>query len=104
MARLRLQVLGAFRLFGLDGQPRQLPTRKAEALLAYLAMPRGRPHRRDRLAALLWGDRGDKQARHSLNQTIFSIRKALAEPSMDPILARGETLALNAEAIEVDAD
>ncbi len=104
MARLRLQVLGAFRLFGLDGQPRQLPTRKAEALLAYLAMPPGRPHRRDRLAALLWGDRGDKQARHSLNQTIFSIRKALAEPSKDPILARGETLALNAEAIEVDAD
>ena len=39
MARLRLQVLGAFRLFGLDGQPRQLSTRKAEALLAYLAMP-----------------------------------------------------------------
>ena len=85
MAPLKLQILGGFRLLGTDGQTRRLPTRKAEALLAYLAIPPQRAHRRDHLAGLLWGDRGDRQARHSLNQTVFSIRKVVAEPGVDPI-------------------
>jgi hypothetical protein len=32
-----------------------LPTRKAQALLAYLGLRLGQPHSRDTLAALLWG-------------------------------------------------
>ena len=104
MARLKLQILGGFRLLGADGQTRRLPTRKAEALLAYLATPPQRPHRRDHLAGLLWGDRGDRQARHSLNQTVFSIRKAVAEPGIDPIVVEGDSLALNTQLVEVDAD
>ncbi|MEZ5934795.1 MAG: AAA family ATPase [Alphaproteobacteria bacterium] len=103
MALIKLKVLGGFQLFGRGGKPYLLPTRKAEALFAYLALPLGRAHRRERLAALLWGDRADKQARHSLNQTVFSIRKALAGADVDPILVNGETLALNADLIEVDA-
>ncbi|MBW7849911.1 MAG: hypothetical protein H3C38_05380 [Rhodospirillales bacterium] len=46
-----------FKLLGpLDiGGGIRLPTRKAEALLAFLALPAGRPHRRDALMGLLWG-------------------------------------------------
>jgi len=101
MTQLKLQILGGFQLIGTDGQPCQLPTRKAEAVLAYLALPLGRAHRRDHLSALLWGTRGQKQARHSLNQTIFSIRKAVG---LDPIQVHGEGLVLDRELIAVDAD
>lgn len=104
MAQLRLQILGGFRLLGAEGQTFRLPTRKAEALLAYLAMPPQRPHRRDHLAGLLWADRGDKQARHSLNQTVFSIRKAVAEPGIDPIVVEGDSLAIDSGLLEVDAE
>ena len=48
MAGLKLKLLGGFELQGGDN-PR-LPTRKAEALLAFLAMPAGKVHHRDKLA------------------------------------------------------
>ncbi|MFQ5972606.1 MAG: AAA family ATPase, partial [Alphaproteobacteria bacterium] len=64
----------------------------------------GRAHRRDRLAALLWGDRHDKPARHSLRQTLFSIRKVLAEAGFDVLVAEGETVALNATEVDTDVD
>ena len=60
-----------------DGSAVELPTRKAEALLAYLACRAGEAQPRDRLTALLWGERADAQARHSLSQTLTSIRRAL---------------------------
>ena len=56
-----------------DGSAIELPTRKAEALLAYLACRAGEAQPRDRLTALLWGERADAQARHSLSQTLTSI-------------------------------
>jgi DNA-binding SARP family transcriptional activator len=66
MARLTLTLLGGFQV-GLDGGPSlALPTRKIQALLAYLALPPGRVHSRDKLAALLWGDLSQGHARNSL--------------------------------------
>ena len=48
--------------------------RKARALLAYLATHPGKPIGRERLMTLLWGERGDEQARGSLRQTLFELR------------------------------
>ena len=61
MARLTLTLLGGFRAHLDPGAPLAFPTRKAQALLAYLAMPPGVAHPRDKLASLLWGnnDRDD---------------------------------------------
>lgn len=42
-ARLRLGVLGGFRAILPGGSPAALPTRKAEALLAFLACRAGEP-------------------------------------------------------------
>src|SRR5690606_1750013 len=42
-----------------------------------LAAHPDRPFLRDRLAALLWGDSPDRRARHSLNQTLYGIRKCI---------------------------
>lgn len=47
--------------------------RKARAIIAYLAV-QGVPVGRERLAGLLWSERGDEQARASLRQTLFELR------------------------------
>lgn len=98
----QLQLLGGLRL-ALNGDVR-LPTKKAEALLAYLAVAGGEPQRRDKLATLFWGDRGEEQARHSLSQTVYSIRKAFAAVDLTPLVAEGETLAFDGSEIDVDID
>ncbi len=57
--------------------PIQLPTRKSGALLAYLGMSRDYAASREELAALLWGDCSDQQARQSLRQALALLRKEL---------------------------
>src|SRR5215470_5516207 len=75
MHRLRLQLLGGFSLGLGAGRSVNPGARKARALLAYLALPAGRTHSRDKLASLLWGDTGDEQARQSLRQTLVALRR-----------------------------
>ena len=53
---------------------------KVPALLAYLAMSEG-PQRRDDLAALLWGEMPEVDAKNNLRQAIANLRKAL-EPHL----------------------
>ncbi len=96
-SRLNFQVLGPFHAEGI-----RLPTRKAEALAAYLAMEAGRPHRRESLMALLWGDRADKQARHSLSQTMFSLRKAFGDAA-ECLVTDGDSVMLVPAMVDVDA-
>ncbi len=65
---LRVALLGAPRVeYG--GQPVGFDTRKATALLAYLAVT-GHPHGRDTLGALLWPEQDAAQARGALRRTM----------------------------------
>ena len=70
MAKVNLAVLGGFRLQMDTGEPVPLSTKKAAALLAYLALHPGQAQARPKLAALLWGDRSEAQARDSLRQAL----------------------------------
>jgi DNA-binding SARP family transcriptional activator/pimeloyl-ACP methyl ester carboxylesterase len=101
MAQIRVNLLGGFAAVGADGRALTLPTRKAEAVLALLACRGGEALPRERVIGLLWGDRGDKQARHSLSQTLTSIRNALGD-SPDPFLAERESLAINPDVVSAD--
>jgi TolB-like protein/DNA-binding SARP family transcriptional activator len=101
MAVLRLSLLGGFSARGTNGQVVPLPTRKAEALLAFLACKSGEAQPRDRLTALLWGDRSDRQARHSLSQTLFSIRHAFGGSTPLLFIDR-ETVAMPPDAVDLD--
>ncbi|HEX3995393.1 MAG TPA: hypothetical protein VHX39_29825, partial [Acetobacteraceae bacterium] len=52
--KLRIDLLGGCSA-GLEGDgPRILPTRKSQALLAYLAVPAGRFHTREKLTTMFW--------------------------------------------------
>ena len=66
MAHLDLSLLGGFQARLESGSPLALPTKKAQALLGYLAIPLGQAHARDKLAALLWGEIRAESARASL--------------------------------------
>jgi len=65
---------------------------KAPALLAYLAVT-GRAHQRDSLAALLWGELPEADARNNLRQALANLRKLLAP-----------YLVISRESVAVDRD
>jgi PAS domain S-box-containing protein len=99
-AKVQMQLLGGLRLSGPQGIERKLPTRKARALAAYLAMHPGRRLDRPRLAALLWPEEDGGAARHSLRQALVSIREALGRAA---VVGDDEWISCGAGAVTVDA-
>ena len=95
-----------FRLLGTPqlthaGRPVELETRKALALLAYLAAT-AEPQSRDALVALLWPDHGESDGRTVLRHTLYAIRKEIGaeciEGSREMVgLRRGEGVWVDAE-------
>jgi TolB-like protein/lipopolysaccharide biosynthesis regulator YciM len=98
---IKFVFFGSFAAQWPDGSAIELPTRKAEALLAYLACRAGDAQPRDRLTALLWGERADAQARHSLSQTLTSIRRALNGAASILSVDR-DTVTLRTRAADID--
>ncbi|MDQ1300429.1 MAG: hypothetical protein QG637_346 [Chloroflexota bacterium] len=80
MPQLTIHLLGAPAI-ARDGAPIAVDTRKATALLAYLAVT-GRGHARETLAALLWPEYDDKHARAALRRTLSTLRTALDTPHL----------------------
>lgn len=78
----------------IDGAAVGFETRKALALLAYLAL-NGRPQPRDSLALLLWPESDSSGARGALRRTLSALRKAAGD---DLLEASGETVQINPEA------
>jgi DNA-binding SARP family transcriptional activator len=74
-AKIELYMLGAPEVRR-NGQPVNFDTRKALALLAYLAVNE-RSQSRDTLAALLWGELDQFNARASLRRTLSTLKKGL---------------------------
>lgn len=98
-----LQLLGGFTLSGADGRPLSPPGRKARLLIARVALDAGRPLPRERLAGLLWHDRDEAQARHSLRQCLMELRRLGQAAGGDLIRADQDTVALALPAGRVDA-
>jgi DNA-binding SARP family transcriptional activator/TolB-like protein/Tfp pilus assembly protein PilF len=68
-----LSLLGPVRLVGRNGDELTPKARKTRALLAVLALSKGSVPR-SRLTDLLWGDRGEEQAKASLRQALYELR------------------------------
>ncbi len=103
MERLYLRLFGTFQFESEGGRAFSLPTKKTKALLAYLAYYAGQPHERAKLAALLWEDSGETQARESLRQSLSLLRKALSPSHAYALIARSDTVELKSGALLVDA-
>ena len=102
MGRLTLQLFGGVQAHREGGADTALAGRKAQALLAYLALNPKHRCTRDRLATLLWGDRGEEQAHNSLRQIVRALRKSLNDESASILISDGDRLTLNPEAVAVD--
>ena len=94
---MRLLLLGFPTLQTSDGHPIEFDTRKALALLAYLALhdhpfQRDTLVQRDTLAALFWPELDQSRARAALRRTLAPLTKAIGH---DALLATRDTLALN---------
>jgi DNA-binding SARP family transcriptional activator/tetratricopeptide (TPR) repeat protein len=95
-------LLGGFEARLASGVPVRLPTKKGQALLAYLGIRLGQSHARDKLAALLWGDQSVDHARGGLRHALVVLRRALAGADSPIVIADGQTLALDPDRVDVD--
>lgn len=91
MSELRLNLFGAPRL-DRDGQAIVVESRKALALLAYLAVTQ-QAHSRDTIAVLFWPDLDHTGARATLRSTLWMLKKVCGEW----VEAERETIAIKAE-------
>ncbi|HSS64972.1 MAG TPA: tetratricopeptide repeat protein [Gammaproteobacteria bacterium] len=90
-----LSIFGTFRVADESGNEIPIKSRKSKALLAYLALPPGKPRSRERIMALLWSDRGDQQARASLRQALSGLRKDLGDEGLSAVKITNESLTLD---------
>lgn len=96
MAELSLAFLGA-PLIQHAGRAVSFPTRKAVALLCYLAVE-GTVQSRDKLTVLFWSESDAAQGRASLRGTLAYIRESLREPTgkaHDHLLTDRESVGLD---------
>lgn len=96
-----IRLMGAF---GVTLQTARLniPGRKCQAVLAYLAANQGQDIARETLCGLIWGDRADEQSRASLRQALAVLRKSFGDAADRLLLVSNTTVALRAGAAEVD--
>ncbi len=97
-AGLVVAVLGAPRIER-DGALVAFDTRKATALLSYLAVT-ARPQRRETLAALLWPEADDARARSALRRTLSVVRKELGD--LGPTITRDEVELVDRDGVTID--
>lgn len=106
MLPFRLSVLGPPELHAPDGDPIRFRTRKHFALLLFLAVEPPVPHRRTRLASLLWSGADSQEAHHSLATALSLLRGRLGPGAFDT--SRGGvrlvpgTIATDLHALECD--
>src|SRR5690606_24351856 len=104
----RAPVSSMLRLFGapsLDCADGPMAGRAAQgarlALLALLALARGRPVMRDRIIALLWPESPSERARPQLSDTLYILRSALGD---DAVRTVGDEVVLNPTVVPNDVE
>ena len=100
---LSLSVLGPTRSV-VHGREIHIRSRKAQAVLVYLALSGSGRETRERLMGLLWSESAESRARASLRQTLHELRDALTAAGFDGLVANGQLLALDAARVAVDVD
>src|SRR5207245_2580354 len=102
--KLSLRVLGPARVTvgGAEAPPPpELLWRKHLALLVYLARSPRKSRTREHLVGLLWSDRDEKQARHSLSEALRVLRRVLGDAGVQ---ADVDQVRLAADGVTLDCD
>jgi WD40 repeat protein/DNA-binding SARP family transcriptional activator len=84
MEKLQLSLFGPFQAH-LDGEEVSgFKSQKVRALLCFLAVEADRPHSREVLAALLWPDSPEREARNNLRYALYNLRQAILDEIAEP--------------------
>lgn len=99
---IRCRTLGPLQIT-VDGEPPppELTWRKNAALLVYLASSPHRTRTREHLCGLLWGEKPESAARHSLNEALRVLRRCAGE---DIVQSEGGQVRLSDEGVLLDTE
>ena len=101
--RLSISLVGRLAL-RFDGRTVELRTRKAAAVLGYLALSETKRESRERLVGLLWSRSDEEKARASLRQVVRELRQLLEDAGFAGFNAERLTLGFDHDQIEVDIE
>jgi len=101
--RFKLNLLGAFRLAGPDGERIEIASRRGVALIALMAMAPQGERSRGWLQEKLWGSRQQAQAQASLRRELVDLRKTLNIGSRPLLITEHDRVGLDLRQIDVDA-
>src|SRR6266404_2035361 len=102
-ARLSVSLVGR-PLIMFAGRLVELRTKKASAVLGYLALTEAKHENRERLVGLLWSRSDEEKARASLRQVVRELRTAFEDAGYEGFSAGRLSIRLNAEKVEVDVE
>ena len=97
-----ISLFGGLLVRRVAGDILELTGQKDRALLGFLAVSPGVPFAREKLASLLWGESGDRQARDSLKQALLRLRRALNGVVPDLLISTRHSVKLDTDAATVD--
>ncbi len=97
MPTVTIRLFGKFCVQCQEQELAGLAACKVQELFCYLLLYRDRPHPRETLAALLWGDAPTAQSKKYLRQTLWQLQTALDVPAVQ---AAGHGLAVEADWVQ----
>lgn len=102
MALIKINLFGKFSARRAEQSLAGLDVYRTQELFSYLLVHRDRPHTREALATLLWGETPTEKAKKYLRQTLWHLQTALDAPSEGPgqsfLLAEHDRVQLNLRA------
>jgi DNA-binding SARP family transcriptional activator len=84
MALLRIQLLGAVRVFHADHTYDARLTQALQPLLAWLVLNRKKTHAREALTELFWAEQREDRARRCLSTALWRLKQALEPDGVQP--------------------
>lgn len=100
MPRLHFRLFGKFTAQHNDGLLKGLDAGKDQELLSYLLIHRDRPHSREAIATMLWGDTSTEKSKKYLRQSLWHLHAVLNsnhENVADVLVVDHDWLSLNPE-------
>jgi DNA-binding SARP family transcriptional activator len=103
MPALKIQLFGKFSATSDGRELEKLDASKAQELLCYLLVHRARPHPRESLAALLWGDASTEKSKKYLRQALWHLQGVLEPQAGDAALAAPDVLRAEHDWVQLNA-
>jgi DNA-binding SARP family transcriptional activator len=101
--RLSMSLVGRLAI-RFEGRPIELRTRKAAAVLGYLALSETKQESRERLVGLLWSRSDEEKARASLRQVVKELRSVLEEAGFEGFAAGRLSIGIDVGQVAVDIE